>query len=251
MLRIIGNYKIFVPVFLLAVFWLSWGTIRQKSAEYMPVRKVKVEGEFKNINQRNIRDKLMPLVNSGFMLADIKAIHRAAISLPWVKTAVVKRIWPDAFTIRLYEQQPVARWGENALLNTEGELFRPEMSEKFSSLAVIFGSEGQQELLLNEMKMLNKALQEQSLTLQKFIVNDRQSWRVVLVDGKEIKLGRNQPKKNFQRLLTALPVLGNEKVDAIASIDMRYPNGFSVTWKPGIKIDWTDEIKHRNSRRKT
>jgi len=55
----------------------------------------------------------------------------------------------------------------------------------------------------------------------------------------EILLGRNEQLKKLQRFLKTLEVLGPEQVDKIAIVDLRYPNGYAVSWKPGTEeIDW-------------
>jgi cell division protein FtsQ len=40
--------------------------------------------------------------------------------------------------------------------------------------------------------------------------------------------------------LKTLDVLGREQVEKIAIVDLRYPNGYAVSWKPGTEeIDWS------------
>ena len=231
--------------------WLSADSIKQKAAEVMPVRYVRVEGEFSQISKQSIQDNVLPLLRSGFLATDIQVMHATVTAFPWVRKALVKRVWPDAFNIRIHEHHAIARWASIGLLNKQGELFSPKNAAEFTSLAVIDAVGGEQKKMLKQMQTFNQGLLQHSLMLQKLIISDRQSWRVILMDGMEIKLGRNQPHKNFQRLLSVLPVLGAEKVAAIAAVDMRYPNGFSVAWKAGTKIDWNNEIKQRIHQRKT
>ena len=77
------------------------------------------------------------------------------------------------------------------------------------------------------------------MELAEFNVNDRWSWKIRLANGLEILLGRNDQLKKLQRFLKTLTVLGQEQVDAMAIVDLRYPNGYAVSWKPGTaEIDW-------------
>ncbi|MDD1640772.1 MAG: cell division protein FtsQ/DivIB, partial [Methylococcaceae bacterium] len=65
-------------------------------------------------------------------------------------------------------------------------------------------------------------------------------WKIKLATGLEILLGRNEQLKKLQRYLKTLAVLKQEQVDAMAIVDLRYPNGYAVSWKPGTEeIDWS------------
>ena len=69
--------------------------------------------------------------------------------------------------------------------------------------------------------------------LVEFKVNERRSW-VIFANGLEIKLGRNGQLKNLQRFLKTLDLLGQDKIDLITKVDLRYPNGFAITWKADV-----------------
>jgi cell division protein FtsQ len=60
-----------------------------------------------------------------------------------------------------------------------------------------------------------------------------------LSTGLEILLGRNEQLKKLQRFLKTLTVLKQEQVEQIVVVDLRYPNGYAVSWKPGVpEVDW-------------
>jgi len=62
---------------------------------------------------------------------------------------------------------------------------------------------------------------------------------VKLTSGMEIKLGRTTPLKNIQRFLKTVDLLGEEQIAKIATVDLRYPNGYAVTWKiDAEEINW-------------
>jgi cell division protein FtsQ len=52
----------------------------------------------------------------------------------------------------------------------------------------------------------------------------------------EIVFGSQDPLAATDRLLTLLPQLGEGRVATIKKLDLRYPNGFSVVWKPELPI---------------
>jgi cell division protein FtsQ len=209
-----------------------------KSAS-LPIKYVRTEGVFQHLSKNEIKTVIQPLVMTGFFDADMQAIHSAVSTLPWVDTVTVKRIWPDAIDIKVREKKPYARWGKNSLITERGVIFTPNNVEQFQSLTVVTGPELQQEKVLEIMKGIKTALADQSMQLAEFSVNDRWAWKIKLATGLEILLGRNEQLKKLQRFLKTLAVLKQEQVDAMAIVDLRYPNGYAVSWKPGtIEIDW-------------
>jgi cell division protein FtsQ len=182
---------------------------------------------------------LAPHLVSGYYRADMQAIHQAIKVLPLVDKVDVKRVWPDAVYIKITEQKPVVRWGSNGLLNKQGDLLVPDNIDDFKNLPLITGPEGQERKLLEIMKGVYIALQDKSLQLAEFHVNERRSWRIKLANGLEMQLGRKAPLENMQRFLKTMDLLGEDQLAMIASVDTRYPNGYAITWKPEVTaIDW-------------
>ena len=209
-----------------------------KSAS-LPIKYVRTEGVFQYLSKNEIKTVLQPLVMTGFFDADMQAIHSAVSTLPWVDTVTVKRIWPDAIDIKVREKKPYARWGKNSLITERGVIFTPKNIEQFQNLTVVTGPELQQVKVLEIMKGIKTALADQSMELAEFSVNDRWAWKIKLATGLEILLGRNEQLKKLQRFLKTLAVLKQEQVEQMAIVDLRYPNGYAVSWKPGTaEIDW-------------
>ena len=205
----------------------------------LPIKYVRTEGVFQYLSKNEIKTVLQPLVMSGFFDADMQKIHSAVSTMPWVDTVTVKRIWPDAIDIKVRERKPFARWGKESLITEQGVIFTPKNSDQFLNLTVVSGPVLQQVKVLEIMKGIKTALADQSLELAEFSVNDRWAWKIKLANGMEILLGRNEQLKKLQRFLKTLAVLKEERVEQMAVVDLRYPNGYAVSWKPGTpEIEW-------------
>lgn len=216
-----------------------WQEIKAQGADLMPIRYVRVEGAFQYIAKDKIKEVLKDQVRQGFYNIDLRWIQGAVKDLPWAARVDVERVWPDAIKIRIIEQQPVVRWGEKSLLNNQGDLFVPDNIAEFEHLPVVTGPKGQEKKLLEIMKGLDLTLQDKAMELKAFYVNERRAWKVVLASGMEIKLGRKTPLENIQRFLRTVELLGRERLATMATVDLRYPNGYAVTWKAdAAEIDW-------------
>ncbi len=227
----------------------GWWEIKAQGADWMPVRYVRVEGAFQYIAKDTVKQVLARHVMHGFFNTDLQQIHASVTALPWADRVEVQRIWPDALKISITEQRPVARWGGRSLLNNEGDLFVPENLDEFAQLPLITGPEGQQRKLLELMKGLKVALRDQAMALSEFAVNERRAWKVVLASGLEIKLGRKTQLENLNRFLRTVELLGREQVAMMAAVDLRYPNGYAVTWKEDAdQIDWEKVMSKKPDR---
>jgi cell division protein FtsQ len=232
--------KILATLLLLGgVIWLYGYKIKRYGNDAIPIKYVRTEGVFQYISKDEIKTVLQPLVKTGILAADMQAIHDAVAQLPWVETVSVKRVWPDAIDIRVHEKKPYVRWGMKSLINEQGVIFTPNNMEQFQTLTLLSGPEKQQVKALEIMKGVKTALADQSMLMAEFDINDRGSWKIKLATGMEILLGRNDQLNKLQRFLKTLAVLGQERVDAMAVADLRYPNGYAVSWRPGSEeIDW-------------
>lgn len=236
----VARYKFIVLALLLVGGgWWAWRQIASEAVNGKPIRYVKIEGAFQYIGKDRLKQVLTPQMKRGYYQADMDAIHRAIKALPLVDKVDVKRVWPDAVTIKITEQKPIVRWGKNALLNKQGDVLIPDNIDDFNNLPLITGPEGQEKKLLEIMKGVYIVLKDKSMQLAEFHVNERRAWRIKLASGLEMQLGRKAPLENMQRFLKTMDLLGPEQVALMASVDTRYPNGFAVTWKPGTpEIDW-------------
>jgi len=244
---------------LLLVSLIGWAgrELVIETTNLMPIRYVRTAGVFQYLCKEEVKSVLEPLVRTNFFSADMQTIQQTVAALPWVASVTVKRVWPDAIDIKVKEQKPYVRWGQQSLLNERGERFTPKQVYQFKNLPLISGPDQQEQKVLEIMKGIRTELADQSLALAEFNVNDRWAWKIKLTSGMEIELGRNEQLKKLQRFLNTLDVLGQERVNSIATVDLRYPNGFAIAWKPDTPCcDWknsetTQSLTNEKSKKAT
>jgi len=229
--------------------WLGWHEVKAQGADWLPVRYVRIEGAFQYIAKEKVKQVLKEQVNNGLYNADIQQIQLSVNQLPWIESVRVKRVWPDAIDIRIVEQTPVVRWRGEGLLNLNGEVFVPDNISEFSGLPLVSGPVGNERKLLEIMKGLDVALSDRQMELVEFLVNERRAWSIKLKNGVEIILGRNEPLSKFQRFLKTVTLIGEEQIEKIVVVDLRYSNGYAVTWKQGEnEIDWKKIAEMKKSK---
>jgi cell division protein FtsQ len=209
----------------------AWGLGRYLlDPQTLPIRSIQVKGEFRNLDRENIKQVLAKVVDGGFFNLDLRRLREAAIGSPWVADARITRVWPDRLVVDVIEQTPIAHWGEEGLLNDYGEVFHPRKGLKKRLPLRFSGDENKASLMLDFFIREQPHFRRQGLSIQAVILDKRGEWRLELVDGTSIIVGKEDMYNRISRLLGAYPVLEQE-ARRPGKVDLRYEQGFAVSWR--------------------
>jgi cell division protein FtsQ len=196
-----------------------------------PIRIVSVEGRFQRVSPVQVEQAVTSGLTAGFMSVDLAAVRQRVEALAWVDDARVSRRWPNGLRIDITEQVPAARWGESGLLNTRGELFIRDARHVPPELPRLEGPDGSEWQVAQRYLSAQGRLIEAGTRLTALELDARGAWRLQLVNGVEVRLGRREVEDRLDRFIqTALPVM-SPRAREVAYIDMRYSNGFAIGWK--------------------
>ena len=95
--------------------------------EILPIDKIKVSGDYEQINMTQIDQYLDTYLGKGFFSVDIKSIQQNISQQPWIKTVSVKRVWPNQLTVTVTRKQAVARWDSEHLLSQQAIIFKADV----------------------------------------------------------------------------------------------------------------------------
>ena len=231
--------KFIISLVVLSALWLVWQEIKAQGADWFPVKHVRIEGSFQYIAKDKLKQVLQGQLTHGLYNVDLQQIQQTLNELPWIKKASVKRVWPDAINIKIEEHRPIVRWGDKGLLDQNGNLFYPDNMKNLQQIPLLTGTVGYEKKLLEIMKGVVLSLQDRKFVLTEFHVNKRGAWKIKLKNGMKLMLGQKEPLKKFQLFLKTFSLIGKSQEAKVAIVDLRYPNGYALTWKTGGKaIDW-------------
>lgn len=205
-----------------------------------PIGRVSVSGELSYINQQVVQQRLAPFVTgASFLSVDLDGMRRELEGMPWIARAEVRRIWPDQVVIRLEEQLPVARWGDGALLNNQGQAFTPRDLDNYESLPQLVGPPRAQERVMQQYQMLSQMLRPLGFAITRLEMRDRGSWFLRANESSsgqsiELALGRDHLVEKMRRFIAVYDKTLKEQIANIARIDLRYPNGMAVAWREPV-----------------
>ncbi|ORU92984.1 MAG: hypothetical protein A6F72_05910 [Cycloclasticus sp. symbiont of Poecilosclerida sp. N] len=207
----------------------------------MPIKHVRIEAEMRYLLREDISKAISDDMQTGYFAINSQKIIDELTHIEWVKEARIRRVWPDTVVVSIKEQFPVAIWNETSLLNQDGDVFQPRNIELLEHLPSLSAVDSQSKFVLQQSKEIDQKLELLGLSVQKLVLSKHGSWDVVLSNGVFIKAGHQLPEKGVSKSLNTLAFLQNELLQQASSIDLRYPNGISVTWKKGYVFGRSSE----------
>lgn len=196
-----------------------------------PIERVSIRGELNHVTADYLRRQLAPLVDGRTWLSiSLPELRRQAREIGWLAEVRVSREWPYGLAFELVEQQPVARWNDDLLLNPQGEPFDPEPVVPAADLPDLAGPSGSSAEVLAYHERLEVRFAELGLSISQLRLEARGAWRLQLDDSIWVMLGRNDRDARLGRLAAAWRRQLGSAMSHIRYIDLRYPNGVAVAW---------------------
>lgn len=204
-----------------------------------PISKIRVLTELSTAKQQVLEQQLMPYGDGLFFSVDIEAVRRALEELPWVVSAEVSRIWPDQLQVIIQEQLPVARWGQNALLSTQGYLFTALDVEAYRHLPQLSGPKDTQGRVMQQYLTFSQALRPLGYSIKQLEMRERGSWFVTTQTGLQLLFGRDHLIEKMRRFAVVHEKELQGQIDKIERVDLRYANGLAVAWRAPTEAETT------------
>lgn len=210
----------------------------------LPIRHVRINGEFRHLAPAALQAAASDAVRGGFFNVNVDAVRLQLMREPWVRDVTVRRVWPDTLSLQVVEQEPIARWGEAALLNAQALRFAPDRASWPQGLPQLGGPDGSEALLLRRFRTMQQALAPHGLLLDRLELDERRSWTLGIRAGPRVILGRRDYLSRFERFSTVIPGYVRDNLGRMAVVDMRYTNGFAVRWKQTAPAATTRQGEH-------
>ncbi len=207
-------------------------------------RDVKLEGDLQRNSVTTVRANAMPHLRGTFFTMDLGLARAAFEQVPWVRRAVVRRVWPNTLVVSLEEHQPVALWegDENSdkMVNSHGEVFEANVGDvEDDSLPQFAGPEGTSAQVLDMYHRLQPQFTAMDTEITALRLSGRGSWKVDLDDGASVELGRgtqDEVVERTQRFIRTLPQVLHKFNAPLESADLRHAEGYAVKLK-GLTVN--------------
>jgi cell division protein FtsQ len=195
-----------------------------------PMRKLLVTGEFRQVSDARVRHAVLPYVQRGFFAVDLEQLRTDLAALPWVRRVEVRKRWPDRLDVMIAEHRPLARWGADRMLSENGDLFAAP-KDVAAALPRFDGPDARRAELMAFYSQARPLFLGEGLQVRALALSARGSWTLRLSDGTRVDVGRGDPQHRLQRFARLLPQLRAGDARRLVRADLRYTNGFALTWQ--------------------
>ena len=229
-----------IGVVALAAVAVLWAAHRPIFA----VRGITIDGDMAHNSVLTIRANAAPKLAGNFFTMDLAAGRRAFESVPWVRQAIVRRVWPNRLAVKLEEHRAAALWmpagsGDEAsdkLVNSYGEVFEANVGDvEDDALPTLRGPEGSSARMLTLYGLLQKVFAPMDARIETLEMSGRASWRAELDNGVEVELGRGSDEEVVERtraFVATLPeVRSRYEQHPLVFADLRHHDGYAVRLK--------------------
>lgn len=216
---------------------LAWsGVVALQNLPAFPLQQVVVTTPVDQVSRGQIEHTARTVLTGNFFTVNLDASRAAFERMPWVRSASLRRLWPDGVELSIEEHRAVGRWtpqdGESRLVNAQGDVF---VASTDAPLPRLLGPEGSAPRVLERYRAFSEALAAAGRQPVVVHLSAREAWQVRLDDGVVLELGRDQPKhplsERLDRYLGSFPAASAAvagRLPAIGTVDLRYPNGFAL-----------------------
>lgn len=203
------------------------------------LRAIRIEGDVARNSAATIRAAAMPRLAGNFFSLDLQSAREAFEAVPWVRHAVVQRIWPNRLAVRLEEHRAAALWateeGEDKLVNTFGEVFDANPGDvEDDDLPLLSGPEGSSQRLLGLYQRLRPLTAPLEMGIAELDMSGRGSVSVELEGGAVIEIGRGSDDElaaRLQRFVATVPQVIAQHQRPLVHADLRHNEGYAVRLK--------------------
>src|SRR2546430_8751847 len=192
-----------------------------------PIRELELDQALEHTPRQEIEAAVRGRIAGNFFAVELSGIRAAIEQLPWVRRVTVRRVWPDRIEVSVEEHVALARWGDEALVNTYGERF---LGRSQAVLPALLGPAGSEQEVARRYAHFASLVAPLGTSLERVVLTPRYAWQLRLASGLNIMLGLDPDSAELRlpRLLAAYTETLGRIARRHAYVDLRYPNRFAL-----------------------
>lgn len=183
---------------------LAMAVLAVSRSPWFNIRAISLEGDLQHNTVPLVRAIVLPHLNGNYFSLNLREARRAFESVPWVRRATVRRVWPNKLVVTLEQHRAAAYWerddGNHQMVNLQGEVFDVNLGDvEEDGLPLLRGPEGMSAQVWQMYRQLAPVFTPLGEKIRHLKLSMRGSWQTTLESGARIELGRGTPDEVLER----------------------------------------------------
>ena len=227
-----------VTLSLIALAFLTWALVgRLTRLSAFEFREVVVTTPLARASGGHLESVIRGELAGTFFSMDLDRARDQLARVPWVKRVALRRQWPRRLEIEVDEHAPLARWNDNALVDTGGDVF---VASYAGDLPQFRGPDGQSAAMAARYREWSALLAPIALRITGLDLSARGGWQIEATGdagAMTLDVGRDDDAGRLARFVAiygrTIGVLAHAGTH-VDHVDLRYRNGFAARM-PGFR----------------
>lgn len=234
---------------------------RMEALDLFRISTLELAGDAQKVPLSRMREAVEGTLAGTYFSLDLDAVRRAAETVPWVRSAVVRRVWPSGVRIDVDVYEAMAVYEDGRLVSTEGVLFaaNPDEQAGGAALPAFYGAAAQIEDIARHYRLFRDETAKIPAVVTDIYYSDRGSWSFVMENAwmppTKVELGRESEedpvKGRLERLVAAYPEVVRLMKGPPSTIDARYAKAFAAGApdRASVRRHFETQIRRRDEAR--
>lgn len=181
----------------------------------------------------SLQDALQSMEQVQFFSADLHRIHDMVAKLSWVESVQIQRDWYQGVVVSVTPRRAVANFGSQQMLDANGVVFVPANAKQLmdKKLVTLYGDQAKSKDIMRQMQHINTWFAPLGLHVQDLVLTSRQTWVARFNNGLRVVVDHEDTEQKLYSLSKILKGQFEKQLPQMQSVDLRYKNGFAITWK--------------------
>ena len=213
---------------LLIIILLGLGCSKNIDYENLNEIDISISSDHKILSNSDlIKETFLSFLNE--QVIDFSSVSKDLYKTTWVYAFQAKRKWPNQYSIRVKEHQPLAKWGDNKFLTHSGILIKPSIDDSNIHLVLLRGKESDKFVLLDMSRQIQNQLNRYNEKVEEVNLSSGGYLKVTTEKGTELTFTTKNFREQLERLEDFISFeLFSGKLNNIRNMDFRYNNGVSI-----------------------
>ena len=224
----------------LAAGLVAAGTMALARSPAFALRAIRIDGDVTHSSVATFRANAVPHLSGSFYTVDLARARQAFEAVPWVRRAVVRRVWPNRLAVHIEEHRAVAYWqaandagdAGDKLVDSYGDVFEANPGDvEDEALPTLRGPDGQSAAMWAMWQRLEPVFAARGDHVDTLSLSGRGSWRLELDSGAPVELGRGSADEviaRTERFARTLDEVVAQYQHPLESADLRHAQGYAV-----------------------